>query len=166
MCFKSVRMPDVTNTLIVALEQSELPALKAKLNNGDGESVKIQQRIIAKLEKQMEELHKQEEKQYEFLETGRYTPAKFDERNALLRQKMEECSNQIKSAKTQLPKAVDLAKKVVALEEAIAALKDDSKTPDQINKFLKVILDRVEITATDGGGYGETNINLKVFLKL
>lgn len=166
MCFKSAKMSDVTNLLIIALEQSELPQLKAKLSNGDGESAKIQQRIIARLEKQMEELHQQEEKQYEFLETGRYTPAKFDERNALLRQKMEECSNQIHAAKMKLPKAIDLAKKVVALEEAIAALKDDSKTPDQINKFLKAIIDKVEIFAKDGENRGETDISLKVFLKI
>jgi hypothetical protein len=152
--------------LIVTLERSELPNLKAQLNNGDGESAKIQQRIIAKLEKQMEELHLQEEKQYEFLETGRYTPAKFDERNALLRQKMEECSNQIHAAKMKLPKAIDLAKKVVALEEAITALKDDSKTPDEINKLLKAILSKVEIFAQDGKNRGETEISLKVFLNL
>ena len=105
MCFKSAKMSDVTNMLIIALEQSELPSLKARLSNGDGEAAKIQQRILAKLEKQMEELHLQEEKQYEFLETGRYTPAKFDERNALLRQKMEECSNQIHAAKMKIGRA-------------------------------------------------------------
>ena len=166
MCFKSAKMSDVTNMLIIALEQSELPNLKSRLSNGDGESAKIQQRIISKLEKQMEELHLQEEKQYEFLETGRYTPAKFDERNALLRQKMEECSNQIHAAKMKLPKAIDLAKKVVALEEAITALKDDSKTPDEINKLLKAILSKVEIFAKDGETRGDTDISLKVFLKL
>lgn len=166
MCFKSAKMTDVTNLLVDTLEKAELPALKGRLSNGDGESAKIQQKIIARLEKQMEELRLQEEKQYEFLETGRYTPAKFDERNALLRQKMEECSNQIHAAKIKLPKSIDLAKKVTALEDAIAALKDDSKTPDQINKVLKTILEKVEIVAEDGGGYDMTNIFLKVFLKL
>lgn len=166
MCFKSAKMSDVTNMLIIALEQSELPSLKSRLTNGDGDAVKIQQRIIARLEKQMDELRQQEEKQYEFLETGRYTPAKFDERNAILRQKMEECSNQIHAAKMKLPKSIDLAKKVTALEEAIAALKDESKTPGEVNKFLKAILEKVEILAKDGENRGETAISLKVNLKL
>ena len=166
MCFKSAKMSDVTNMLIIALEQSELPSLKSRLTNGDGDAVKIQQRIIARLEKQMDELRQQEEKQYEFLETGRYTPAKFDERNAILRQKMEECSNQIQAAKMKLPKSIDLAKKVTALEEAIAALKDESKTPGEVNKFLKAILEKVEILAKDGENRGETAISLKVNLKL
>ena len=166
MCFKSARMSDVTALLITALEQSELPALKEKMENGDGASLKIQQRLLNKLEKEMEDYRKQEEKQYEFLETGRYTPEKFDERNALLRQKMEECQKQIASAKQSLPKAVDYEKKIIALETAIAALKDDSKTPDAKNKLLKPILERVEMFAEGGENRGETDISLKVFLRL
>lgn len=166
MCFKSAKMKDVTELLITALEQSELPALQAKLEGGDGASLKIQQRLLARLEKEMEDYRKQEEKQYEFLETGRYTPDKFDERNALLRQKMEECQKNIFTAKQSLPKAVNYEKKIIALEEAIAALKDDSKTPEAKNKLLKPIIDRVEMFAKDGANRGETDISLKVFLKL
>ena len=166
MCFKSARMDDVTKALIAALELSELPELKAKLNNGDGEAVKIQQRHLAKLEDQMEQYHKQEEKQYDLLETGVYTQAKFEERNAALRQKMEDCAAQIQKTKVNIPKAIDLSKKVIALEDAIAALKDDNLPAEPKNKVLKAILDRVEFSSTDGDSQGETNIRLNVFLKL
>ena len=166
MCFKSARMDDVTAALIVALEQSELPELKAKLHNGDGESAKIQQKLLAKLEDQMEKYHQQEEKQYDLLETGVYTQEKFEERNAALRQKMEDCAAQIQKTKMNIPKAIDLSKKVTALEDAIAALKDDSLPAEPKNKVLKTILDRVEFTSSDGDSQGETSIRLKVFLKL
>ena len=166
MCFKSARMDDVTAALIVALEQSELPELKAKLNNGDGESAKIQQKILAKLEDQMEKYHQQEEKQYDLLETGVYTQEKFEERNAALRQKMDDCAAQIQKTKMNIPKAIDLAKKVVALEDAIDALKNDSLPAEPKNKVLKAILDRVEFASSDGDSQGETSIRLKVFLKL
>ena len=166
MCYKSARMIDVTDVLIKVLEQSELPELKAKLNNGDGESVKIQQRLLAKLEDQMEKYHQQEEKQYDLLETGVYTQAKFDERNAALRQKMEDCAAQIQKTKLTIPKAIDLSKKVVALEDAIAALKDENLPADPKNKVLKAIIDRVEFSSTPGEIQGETNVHLKVFLKL
>lgn len=166
MCYKSARMDDVTDILIKTLELSELPELKAKLNNGDGESAKIQQRHLAKLEDQMDQYHKQEEKQYDLLETGVYTQAKFEERNAALRQKMEDCAAQIQKTKMNIPKAIDLSKKVIALEDAIAALKDDNLTAEPKNKALKAILDRVEFASSDGETQGETNIRLKVFLKL
>ena len=165
-CYKSARMADVTATLIVALEQSELPDLKAKLENGDGESVKIQQRLLAKLEDQMEQYHQQEEKQYDLLETGVYTQAKFEERNAALRQKIEDCAAQIQKTKKTIPKAIDLSQKIVDLENAIAALKDDNLPADPKNKILKAILDRVEFSSTPGETQGETHISLKVFLKL
>ena len=166
MCFKSARVDDVTNTLIGALEYAELPDLKQKLNNGDGESVKIQQRHLAKLEEQMEQYRTQEEKQYDLLETGVYTQVKFEERNAALRQKMEDCASQIQKTKMTIPKAIDLSQKVIALEEAISALKDDNMPADPKNKILKSILSRVEFASSDGDSKGETSIRLKIFLKL
>ena len=165
-CYKSARMADVTAALIATLEQAELPDLKAKLANGDGESVKIQQRLLSKLENQMEQYRQQEEKQYDLLETGMYTQEKFEERNAALRQKMEDCAAQIQKTKKTIPKAIDLAQKIVDLEKAIAALKDDNLPADLKNKVLKAIIDRVEFSSTPGEIQGETNIYLKVFLKL
>ena len=166
MCFKSARMDDVTNTLIGALEYAELPDLKQKLKNGDGESAKIQQRHLAKLEEQMEQYRAQEEKQYDLLETGVYTQVKFEERNAALRQKMDDCASQIQKTKMTIPKAIDLSQKVIALEEAISALKDDNMPADPKNKILKSILSRVEFTSSDGDSKSETSIRLKIFLNL
>lgn len=166
MCYKSAKEADVAAALIVALEQSELPNLKAKLNNGDGASVKIQQKIIDKLEKQMDEYRSQEEKQYDLLETGKYTQELFDKRNAALRQKMEDCTEQIRTAKQNLPKAIDFQKKIIALEDAIAALKDDNVSADTTNKLLKAIISRIEFSSEDGEERGQTNIHLKVFLRL
>ena len=166
MCFKSAKVCDVTTTLIAALEYSELPNLKAKLKNGDGESTKIQERQLAKLEEQLEQYRAQEEKQYDLLETGVYTQAKFEERNAALRQKIEDCASQIQKTKMTLPKSIDFQERVVALETAIAALKDDDMPADPKNKILKAIISRIEFEASDGDNTGETRINLSVFLKL
>lgn len=166
MCFKSVKVCDVTTALITALEHSELPDLKAKLENGEGQSAKIQKRLLAKLEEQMEQYRAQEEKQYDLLETGVYTQAKFEERNAALRQKIESCASQIQNTKMNIPKAIDLSAKVVALEDAISALKDDNMPADPKNKILKSILSRVELEASDGDSKGETRISLSVFLNL
>ena len=166
MCFKSAKVCDVTTALIAALEHSELPNLKAKLNNGDGESTNIQKRQLAKLEEQMEQYRAQEEKQYDLLETGVYTQAKFEERNAALRQKIEDCASQIQKTKMNIPKAIDLRAKVVALEDAISALKDDNMPADPKNKILKAIISRIEFEASDGESKGETSIKLSVFLNL
>ena len=163
--FKTAKVSEVTDALIAALELSELPQLEAKLNNGDGKSAAIQQRILDKLEKQMEEYRQQEEKQYDLLETGKYTQALFDKRNAALREKMEDCQKQIVETKRTMPQEVDYAEKIATLKKAIAALKDDTIPAKEKNYLLKGIIEKVEMTTVDLG-FKKTDIQLAVFLRL
>ena len=173
-CFKSVAVSDLKKAVVTALEEAELPKLKAKVNSDDGNARKIQERLIAKLEKQMEEYRAQEDKQYELLETGKYTQDVFDRRNASLRERMEECQAQLYHAKSVMPKAVNYAERVVALETAIAALKEEKGTPEEINKVLKAIIDRIEYTGSPsikvserkGHPRGFKSFTLEVFLRL
>jgi hypothetical protein len=165
MCMKSARLTDVIEATILALEESELPELKARLENGDGKAVAIQKRMLERLEKQMEEYRQQEEKQYDLLETGKYTQALFDKRNAALRQKMEDCQKQIFDTKQTMPKEVDYAERITSLETAIAALKDNTESCQKQNKLLKDIVSRIEMT-THEISPKKVGVNLKVFLRL
>lgn len=166
MCYKSAKMEDVVSMLITALEQAELPKLKTRLKNGDGNALEIQRKLITILEKQMSEYRDQEEKQYELLETGRYTPLLFDRRNKALREKMKECEERLTEAKKNLPEEVNFKEKVISLEQAIAALKDDSVSITAKNKFLKAIVDKVVYTSGERGDRNHKGFNLKVYLKL
>lgn len=172
-CYKSTKVSEVEAAILVALEEAELPALKLKVKNDDGNAVKIQQKLLAKLEKQMQEYHEQEERQFEFLETGRYSQDLFDRRNAVLRDKMEECQKAIYQTKALMPKAVDYAERVVALENAIEILKDANATPTEKNKLLRAIVERIEFTGVPSHGAGKKGkqqvsepFELKVFLRL
>lgn len=169
-CFKSVKCDVVLDALRIALEEAELPELRSKAENDEGAARKIQERILAKLNKQMSEYRDQEEHQYELLETRKYTQELFDRRNAALREKMEECEKQIYLARSAMPKSVDYTKKVAALEEAIAALHDPEASVPEVNRVLKAIIDRIEFTGEPGRGkYGPREgegIKLEVFLKL
>ena len=164
-CLKSAKAAEVLDAVIFTLEHVELPKLQRKLKNGDGESAAIQKRRIAKLAKQMEEYRQQEEKQYELLETGKYTQALFDRRNAALREKMDACENELHLARTALPENVDYAERIVSLEEAIAAMKDPEMTPLEQNQILRSIVDRIEMDTT-AGEFNRTEIHLEVFLRL
>lgn len=165
MCMKSARLTDVIEATIQALEEAELPQLKAKLENGDGKAVAIQKRMLERLEKQMEEYRQQEEKQYDLLETGKYTQALFDRRNAALRQKMEDCQKQIFDTKQTMPKEVDYAERITTLEEAIAALKDDTVSCQEQNRLVKKIVDRIDMSTYEISPK-KVGVNLKVFLRL
>ena len=144
-CMKSIKMSDVHNAVITALEEAELPNLKAKLNSDQGNARAIQQKILDGLMKQMEEYREQEENQYELLETKKYTPELFEKRNTALREKMKQCEIQIYETKSTMPKAVDYAERILALEDAIKALRENTLTAEEQNKIIKKIVDRIEI---------------------
>ena len=172
-CYKSVAISQVDRAVLAALEESELPALKLKVKNGDGNALKIQQKLLSKLEKQLAEFEEQEDKQFELLETGRYTQDIFDRRHATLRAKMEECQSQIFQTKQTMPKAVDYAERVKALEDAIEMLKDPNAPAEGKNKLLKAIVDRIEYNGEPSIGPDRKGVpqqgskfTLKVFLRI
>ena len=145
-CMKSIKMKDVIEAVITALEESELPNLKAKLDGNQGNSAAIQQKILDGLMKQMEEYKEQEENQYELLETKKYTPELFEKRNAALREKMKQCEIQIDETRRTMPKPIDYAEKIKALEDAIKALRDDTLSPEEQNSTIKRIVEKIEIS--------------------
>ncbi|MBO5123430.1 MAG: recombinase family protein [Oscillospiraceae bacterium] len=172
-CFKSVRVSELLNAVITVLETVELPALEAKAKTDDGDARKIQERLLATLEKQMKEYREQEETQYELLETKKYTQELFDRRNSALREKMDACQEQIFKAKSSLPKSVNYEERALTLKAAIASLRNDAATPAEKNRLLKSILDRIEYTGTPSLGTdrkgkpkGENTFTLNVFLRL
>ena len=164
-CYKSAKYDEVLEAVITALEKSELPALQKKMQNGEGNSVAIQKKLLERLEKQMEEYRQQEEKQFDLLETGVYTQDRFDQRNSALRKKMEECQEKIYETKATMPKQVDYAELVVSTEKAIEALKNPAVSAEVKNKLLKAVVKKIEFS-TGEKGYNYTEIKLKFTMRL
>lgn len=165
MCGKSVKLSEVEKAVIMALEQAELPNLEAKLKNGDGNAFKIKKSLLENLEKELEEYKVQEDKQYEFLETGRYTEEIFEKRNAILRDKMEACKAKIRETQLSMPKQIDYAEKIIDLKKAIEALKSDISPADK-NKFLKAIVERIDIETWGTTKRNDVQFHLDIFLRL
>lgn len=172
-CYKSVPEEELLDAVITALETVELPALEAKAKTDDGDARKIQERLLATLEKQMKEYRDQEDTQYELLETGKYTQELFDRRNAALREKMDACQEQIFKTKSSMPKSVNYAEHALKLKAAIASLRDDKASPAEKNRLLKAIVDRIELTGIPSAGKerkgvkkGFNEYTLDVFLRL
>ena len=171
-CYKSVKLSEVEQAVLIALEHSELPTLQAKWKSGEGNSIAIQKKLLENLEKEMANYRQMEENQYDFLESGRYTPDVFDKRNAALRQKMEDCQERIYKAKATMPKEVNYAEKIVLLKDAIAAMKDDTISTEEKNRLLKAIVQRIDYTGIPpvarSGGFkkNENDFRLSITLRL
>jgi len=151
-CYKSIKQSEVINEVIYTLENSELPRLQLKVKNGEGDAAKIQQRLLDKFEKQMQEYRDQEEKQYELLETRKYTQDLFDRRNAALREKMEHCQKQIYDAKQKMPKNVDYSEVVTTVQATIEALRNPDMNPKDQNRLLKSIVKRIDFIGEKSSG--------------
>ena len=164
--YKSAGEPVVLNILLSVLKEVELPKLQAKIKNGDGNAATIQKRRLEKLSKQMEEYRQQEDKQYEFLETGQYTQELFNKRNSALREKMEACEKEILQTRASIPKSINYEDKVVLLEKAIAALENPTMPAKQKNRILRAIIKRIDYSAVDLGRGKGADITLEVELLL
>ena len=147
-CYKSVKAHLLIDAVARTLEHVELPAMQAKVKNGDGDALKIQQKLLANLEKQMEDYRAQEERQYDLLETNpNYPQDVFERRNKALRAKMDECQAAIYQARSTMPKSVNYEDKVVQLQDAIDMLRSEEATAEEKNKVLKAIIDRIEFSS-------------------
>ena len=165
MCWKSVKLSEVEKAVVMALEQSELPNLEAKLKNDDGNAYKIKKSLLATLEKELEDYKVQEDRQYEFLETGRYTEEIFEKRNAILRDKIEACKTKIRETQLSMPKQIDYAERIISLKKAIEALKSDMP-PAEKNKFLKAIVERIDIETWGTNKRNDVQFHLDIYLRL
>lgn len=167
-CFKSALIHELDAALLNALETVELPALQLKVKNDEGNATRIQQRLVAKLQDQLKELEGQEENLYELVESKAYTPEMFNRRYAVLEGKLKTCREEIEKAKRAMPKAINYQERADTLERAITLLKDPTASPEEQNKLLRSIIDRIEyhgipITQLP---YGVNDFSLKVKLRL
>lgn len=174
-CYMSASVKDVEAAILQALEEAELPALQVKAKQGDDNARRQQENAIQILVSRLAELLAQEDRQYELLETGRYTQELFDRRNTILRGRIDDCKKQLEQARKVLPAKIDYAERVTTLTQAIEALKDAGITPAEKNRFLRAIVDRIEFTgspplrgpgAKKGRKKGQNAFTLKVFLRL
>ena len=173
-CYKSVKFSAFYDAVVYALEEAELPALELHLKNNDGNALEIQRKLLANLEKQMEEYRDQEEHQYELLEKRVYSQDVFEKRNKTLRQKMDECQSAIYKAKSSLPESVDYSERIQVMKTAIYVLKDPAATPTEKNKVLKAIVEKIEFSGLPSNeetkkrqtATGQDPFNLDITLKL
>ena len=165
-CSKSLDINDFTRTVIQALKQAEMPNLMAKYRNGDGDSIEIQKKKLKSLEKEMAQLKAQEEKQYELLETGKYSQDIFDARNKIVRGKIADCEQRIAETKKSLPDAIDYKERIATLQEAIDSMEDPNIPIKAKNKLLKSIIERIDVTSNYTEHYGEYDYSVNITLRL
>lgn len=162
----SITMHLVLDAVIYALQNEQLPELEAKLKNNDGMSANIQKNQLEKLNKELEDMRKQEDKQYYLLEKEMYTEEVFKKRHDELVLEMERVKAKIYQLKQAVPKEIDYADKIVKLKDAIEGLKDDTISAEAKNKLLKAIIERIDYEFIENKGVGKIVFKLHIFLRI
>ena len=96
--------------------------------------------ITAALHKELNALETQQERLYEFLESGVYTAEVFTKRNAALAQKRQELQEAIAEAEAQEVSEISYTEKIIALKAAITVLQDEAATAEDKNRLLRAVI--------------------------
>lgn len=163
---KSVPIDELLDAALYALEKEELPELETRLENNDGSARVIQQKQLAKMRKDLEELQEQEVHQYELIEKKIYTEEIFIKRNRALHAEMDALKSKIYEASQVIPKEIDYEMKIVKLKDAIAAMRNPDLPALAKNKMLKSIIKRIDYEFIAHGGKGKTQFKLHIQLLL
>lgn len=163
---KSAPADEVLEGVIYALENEQLPDLETRLKNDDGKSHMIQQKQLAKMRAELEELKEQELNQYELVEKKIYTEEIFLKRNKALHAEMDALKSKIYEATKTIPKEIDYGMKIVKLKDAIAGIRDEHITPLAKNKLLKAIIKRIDYEVFIDEYTGKTSYKLHIQLLL
>lgn len=163
---KSAPLDEVVDAVIYVLENEKLPELEVKLKTNAGNSLKIQQIQLKKMNDELLELQEQETRQYIFLEKGIYSEDVFVKRNKELHMEMEVLKTRIFEAKKVLPQEVDYGERIIKLKDAITGLRNEKISVEAKNKLLKAIVERIDYEFLAYEGKGKVRYCLNVNLRL
>lgn len=161
---KSAPLDEVVESVVFALEHEHLPELETRLKNNSGKSAAIQQKQLEKMKAELEELRRQEEKQYELLEKEIYSEDKFLERNKAIHIEMDALKSKIYEVSKTMPEEIDYAERIVRLKEAIAGLRDERISATDKNRLLKAIVRRIDYKYLSYEGKGKVRYQLDIHL--
>lgn len=161
----SARMSDVitevTKTLHAALEEFEL-----RVESGKDDTVERHRQAIARMEKRLADLRKQEVKQWAEKMKNGMPDHVFRELNAQTVAEIEELEQAIHELRDSTPEPMDLQTKIVTLQTTLAAMQDPDAPVKEKNRLLRTCFKRITYSRerySSGGtpkGMVETPIDL------
>ena len=114
-----------------------------ELSEEPQKSSAAQRAITAALRKELNALETQQDRLYEFLESGVYSAEVFVKRNDALAQRRSELQEAIVEAEAQEVSEVNYEQRIIALKEAIAALQNDAVSVEDKNRLLRAVVKNI-----------------------
>lgn len=142
-CLQSEILDFVENQL-----QQKIAEFEIEIQNNTSDRVALHEKMIKNLEKKLDELQAKELSQWEAQSdpdpTKRMPQHIFKMLNEKLLKEREETELAIKEAYNTMPTKIDYEKQRVTFQNALDALRDDTKSGVEKNNFLKACIKRIE----------------------
>ena len=142
-CLYSEMIDRVADILEQTIEDFEI-----RLNEGNGDSVKMHAKLIKNLEKKMKDLQAKELSQWEqqsHPDPDQRMPAHiFKMLNEKLTKEKEEVHQALCKAYESMPEPVDYGEKIHTFRDALNALRDPEVDPLKKNALLKQCIERID----------------------
>lgn len=132
---------------VIGILKSSIEDFEVRINNDNGDAIKLHERLLKSLEKKLQELESRELSQWEQQShpdpEQRMPPDIFRRLNEKLQKEKEEVKAAIKKAQENMPDPVDYAERLNRFQEALNALLDPNKSAEQKNRLLKACIERI-----------------------
>ena len=128
---------------IIAVLQECIEDFEVRVKNNESDSVQLHTKIVANLEKKLEELNKKEINQWEKYTEEGMPKHIFDTLNEKVLKEKEEIQQALCAAKDSIPEMIDYEEKILRFKDALDALKNPDVDAAKKNKLLKACIDKI-----------------------
>ena len=158
---KSATYEAVEEAVIAQLSEL-IEHIEVMIRNGE-DPASVNEDIIRKLSKELNDIETQQDKLYDLLEQGVYTNAVFLRRNQALAERREKCRSALDQAKAA-GSPVPLEKRRLMLMEAIGTLRDNTVSPKEKNELLRLVIREIKYSRQAGSRtkWDTTPFNLEI----
>lgn len=163
---RSANLDQIYEVLIAAM-QTTLELYRSSLEENENQ-IDTDGLIISAYEKELTELKRQQTKLYDFLERGIYSEEVFIERNALLKSKIDNLTNDLKKKREEATQKLSHEDFCTTLARCIEILPDDNVSAEEKNKLLKKIIKKIEYSRNRTAQRSADNppIDLRIFYNI
>lgn len=132
---------------IKSMLKQKIKDYEVESQQGNDALVQAHEKQIKRLEKKLCDLQDKELSQWEAQSdpdpSKRMPQHVFQQLNAKLLREKEEVEQSLQRAYAELPPVIDYERRIITLQNALAALTDDEISPEEKNKYLKACIDRI-----------------------
>lgn len=143
---KSVTYKRFEDAVILSLKKY-ISKFECKLKDDNGNLKKQQLILIENLNKELEDIEKQQIQLYDLLETQVYTKDIFLMRNSALAERRENIKKSIEKSENSVIQFVDYREVIFKFQNVIDSLQDNNISAKSKNDLLKTVLTKIEYSS-------------------